>query len=113
MQRFRQVFSAILLASNLIGSAFPVAAQQPQSETQPSTHTYQCPTSRPTIPKPHATLSNNRHYINFDGATVHAPAFSFAAPAGASAHCGDGSYSFSQHPQGICSHHGGVSQWLR
>jgi hypothetical protein len=34
------------------------------------------------------------------------------APAGASALCRDGSYSFSAHRRGTCSHHGGVAQWL-
>jgi hypothetical protein len=34
------------------------------------------------------------------------------APPGATARCRDGSYSFSQHHQGTCSHHGGVSVWL-
>jgi Protein of unknown function (DUF3761) len=33
-------------------------------------------------------------------------------PAGATAECRDGSYSFSQHRRGTCSHHGGVSRWL-
>ena len=28
------------------------------------------------------------------------------------ARCRDGSYSFSQHRSGTCSHHGGVAQWL-
>ncbi len=36
-----------------------------------------------------------------------------AAPAGATAKCRDGTLSFSQHHQGTCSHHGGVSVWLR
>jgi hypothetical protein len=31
---------------------------------------------------------------------------------GASAVCRDGSYSYSQHRQGTCSHHGGVMKWL-
>ena len=31
---------------------------------------------------------------------------------GASAICRDGTYSYSQHRQGTCSHHGGVAQWL-
>ena len=35
-----------------------------------------------------------------------------AAPAGASARCRDGTYSFSAHRRGTCSHHGGVAQWL-
>ena len=33
-------------------------------------------------------------------------------PAGASARCRDGTYSFSQSRQGTCSHHGGVAEWL-
>jgi hypothetical protein len=36
-----------------------------------------------------------------------------AAPSGATALCRDGSYSFSRHRQGTCSHHGGVGQWLQ
>ena len=35
-----------------------------------------------------------------------------SAPPGASAKCRDGSYSFSQHHSGTCSHHGGVAVWL-
>jgi len=31
----------------------------------------------------------------------------------ASASCRDGTYSFSTHRQGTCSHHGGVGAWLR
>lgn len=34
------------------------------------------------------------------------------APPGATARCADGSYSYSQHHSGTCSHHGGVAQWL-
>ena len=33
-------------------------------------------------------------------------------PSGATAICNDGTYSFSQHRRGTCSHHGGVRQWL-
>ncbi|MGN6445408.1 GmrSD restriction endonuclease domain-containing protein [Amnibacterium sp.] len=35
------------------------------------------------------------------------------SPAGATARCRDGSYSFSAHRRGTCSHHGGVAVWLR
>jgi uncharacterized protein YgiM (DUF1202 family) len=35
-----------------------------------------------------------------------------AHPSGASAVCRDGTYSFSAHRRGTCSHHGGVSIWL-
>lgn len=33
-------------------------------------------------------------------------------PAGVTAICNDGSYSYSQHRSGTCSHHGGVAQWI-
>lgn len=36
-----------------------------------------------------------------------------AAPSGTTAECRDGTYSYSQHRQGTCSHHGGVAQWLQ
>ena len=35
-----------------------------------------------------------------------------APPPGATAKCRDGTYSFSQHHSGTCSHHGGVAVWL-
>ncbi len=35
-----------------------------------------------------------------------------APPPGATARCRDGSYSYSQHHSGTCSHHGGVAVWL-
>lgn len=35
------------------------------------------------------------------------------APAGATAECRDGTYSYSAHRRGTCSHHGGVKRWLR
>src|SRR2546422_197977 len=34
-------------------------------------------------------------------------------PPGASAICNDGTYSYSQHRRGTCSHHGGVARWLK
>ncbi|WP_405863554.1 DUF3761 domain-containing protein [Streptomyces sp. NBC_00005] len=34
------------------------------------------------------------------------------APAGATAQCSDGTYSYSAHRRGTCSHHGGVAVWL-
>jgi hypothetical protein len=35
-----------------------------------------------------------------------------ASPPGATALCRDGTYSYSQHHSGTCSHHGGVARWL-
>lgn len=35
-----------------------------------------------------------------------------SAPPGATALCRDGTYSYSKHHSGTCSHHGGVAKWL-
>lgn len=40
------------------------------------------------------------------------PIQSSSVPAGATAICKDGSYSFSASRSGTCSHHGGVAEWL-
>ena len=58
-------------------------------------------------------LQTHGRYKNIDGQSVHSPAKSKtgAAPAGASAQCGDGTFSFSKHARGTCSHHGGVANW--
>jgi len=44
--------------------------------------------------------------------TTSAPSTATGVPAGASARCVDGTYSFSRHRAGTCSHHGGVAKWL-
>lgn len=51
-------------------------------------------------------------YTNKDGRRVQSPTYSETVPPGATAQCRDGTYSFSQHRRGTCSHHGGVSRWL-
>ena len=56
--------------------------------------------------------SGSSYYTNVSGHHVHRPVFTSHAPRGASAHCADGSYSFSEHASGTCSHHGGVATWL-
>jgi hypothetical protein len=51
-------------------------------------------------------------YTNVDGNCISGPVDSPSGPPpGASARCGDGTYSFSQHRSGTCSHHGGVATW--
>jgi hypothetical protein len=59
-------------------------------------------------------LVEHGHYVNKAGAVVHSPAHALTgqAPAGASAKCRDGTFSFSLHRSGTCSHHGGVAAWL-
>jgi hypothetical protein len=78
------------------------------SATANATRT-QTPTQRPrTVPRP----VSGRSYVNVDGVRVPSPVFSNTKPAGASARCRDGSFSFSQHRRGTCSHHGGVAEWF-
>ena len=66
-----------------------------------------------TNAKSNAIIGNGT-YVNSYGQTIRRPAYTTngQAPAGASAQCADGSYSFSAHRRGTCSHHGGVAQWV-
>jgi len=54
----------------------------------------------------------NGTYVNTAGNTVCSPYSAPSTPAGATAQCRDGTYSFSQSRSGTCSHHGGVSVWF-
>jgi len=49
------------------------------------------------------------YYKNAYGQCVQSPS---TAPAGATAKCRDGTYSYSQHASGTCSYHGGVAVWI-
>jgi hypothetical protein len=63
----------------------------------------------------HETTSTctNGTYINSSGNTVCNPEESSTGPpAGATAECEDGTFSFSEHHSGTCSSHGGVKRWL-
>lgn len=63
-------------------------------------------------PPPAAPTCTNGTYVNTAGSTVCRPEVSTTAPSGATAKCGDGTYSFSQSRRGTCSSHGGVAAWL-
>lgn len=59
-----------------------------------------------------SSCDESTHYVNSDGACVPRPVTAATPPAGATAKCVDGTYSFSQHAQGTCSGHGGIAQRL-
>ncbi len=63
-------------------------------------------------PSSSAQKPSPRYYTNKDGQRVQSPTYYDKAPAGATAQCRDGTYSFSQNHRGTCSHHGGVAKWL-
>jgi len=79
-------------------------------QTTESTSGNATSTQRPRRTLPPAT--SGRSYVNVDGVRVPSPVFSETKPAGATARCRDGSYSFSQHRRGTCSYHGGVAEWF-
>ena len=98
---------AALLAP-VVAPAKPPRAGGPPSASAPAPAS----AARAAPAAPH--LVEDGHYRNVDGDVVHSPAHTDTgvAPAGASAQCRDGSFSFSAHRRGTCSHHGGVARWL-
>ncbi len=95
---------ALLLSLLLIGGAGAAYAQlAPPSSA----------TSQKAEPN-EANLQTHDHYKNKAGQEVHSPAKSVdgKVPAGSTAECRDGSYSFSKNRRGTCSGHGGVANWL-
>jgi hypothetical protein len=96
------ILSTILLAFALL---LPAAADARSPRHHATTEASQSNESQ---------LVEHGRYTNKNGETVHSPAHTKdgKAPAGASAQCGDGTYSFSRSHRGTCSHHGGVASWL-
>lgn len=98
----------------------PASTGSPTPTFSPSTVTVTTP---PAPPVPAATTAGSGggqatgdcgadYYRNVDGNCVHRPVQGGDnPPAGATAKCNDGTYSFSQHRSGTCSHHGGVAIW--
>jgi hypothetical protein len=89
----------LILNLMLLVSLLPV---WPQAQSKPTAS----PTSQATAPAAGGSCTAD-HYRNSDGVCVHRPVKNQGGvPQGATAQCGDGSYSFSQHRSGTCSHHG-------
>ena len=118
----KQILSAILLAAVIFptaGCSINTALNTDNVSTgvksttpvvtPPSTGKVSPPVFNTTtvpVPAPSGT------YKNVDGNLIPSPYAAPSAPIGASARCRDGTYSFSQHRSGTCSHHGGVAEWL-
>ncbi len=115
------LFIAIGISSNnsqpSVGMA-PVVIAPIQSQNAVAVPKISSPSSSIEKPIIHDTfqstqdgLLNNNYYTNSQGDSVHSPAYSNSVPVGATAKCGDGTYSFSENHRGTCSHHGGVTVW--
>ena len=61
-----------------------------------------------------AAPAQGRGYVNSQGQWVSSPTRTpdNRPPAGATAQCRDGTFSFSRSRRGTCSYHGGVARWL-
>lgn len=59
-----------------------------------------------------APACRSGYYENSSGNCVKRPTAAARQPAGATAKCRDGTWSFSQHHSGTCSGHKGVARWL-
>jgi hypothetical protein len=115
-----------LLSTAILSFAFGASIAQAQRAPDPAPlprHQLAAPAEKPRPEElrrilgaepDEGELLSHRHYKAKDGHEVHSPAKSTRdqVPAGASAKCRDGTYSFSQHRRGTCSHHGGVAIWL-
>ncbi len=89
----------------------PVAEPTPKPAVNaPTLAPAPAPAPKPK-PAPVQTAPNGT-YTNTAGNEVPSPYHAPSAPAGASAQCRDGTYSFSQSRRGTCSGHGGVAEWL-
>lgn len=106
MKRRHLLLAYWLAACALIIGAQPAWARQPAPPASAASAVAHDPNE--------TQLQEHGHYVNKSARVVHSPAHSIngTAPDGASAKCRDGTYSFSQHHRGTCSHHGGVAQWL-
>jgi len=104
-------------STNTATTITPPKVQSETTQTQTPVQTapvQSSPASNDTNDSTSSPADNcpNGTYVNSDGITVCNPYSAPTAPAGATAQCVDGTYSFSLHRSGTCSHHGGVAQWL-
>lgn len=86
-------------------------AQTTPTETPKTPVTTPAPAPAAT-PAPASKSCPSGYYLNVDNNCIQSPTAAPSAPAGATAKCADGTYSFSAHRSGTCSHHGGVAEWL-
>jgi hypothetical protein len=105
--------SSSTITPEVANTAAASAATQAIPAAQPQTQTATPAQIAPQVEQ-NPTLSSQNYYTNVSGNTVHSPAYTSdgSVPSGATAECRDGTYSFSEHRSGTCSHHGGVMRWL-
>jgi uncharacterized protein DUF3761 len=91
----------------LAGASLALAAGAATAQGSTTAHQVAKSTSHAVAPD----LAGCRvgYYKNVNGVCVKRPGHD---PRGATAKCRDGTYSYSRHASGTCSHHGGVLRWI-
>ena len=95
-----------------ITTAHPPAIAEQSTSGSGSSSSGNVPPAHPRRERSATADAGGDTYINSFGEEVPRPRRSKSVPAGASARCADGTYSFSRNRRGTCSHHGGVAEWL-
>lgn len=93
-------------------TAAPAAVPTTRAAAPPRAADPTTPAAQQQQPQQQNTGCGGDYYVNSSGNCVHRPVTAPAPPAGATAKCNDGTYSFSQHRSGTCSGHRGVAEWL-
>lgn len=111
-------------AATATPTAIPSLTPTPSPTPSPTPILTPSPTPKPTpVPTVKPQVQQNTYqapvidagcgtYTNSAGQQVARPCPANDVPAGATARCRDGTYSYSQSRRGTCSSHGGVAQWL-
>jgi len=89
--QMRQIFATVVAGLLILFCYHAVDARSPYNE---------------------ADLKSHRYYENRDHHWVHSPSQTYSGqrPPDSSAQCADGTYSFSEHRRGTCSHHGSLAR---
>jgi hypothetical protein len=98
MRSIPKRIAIVLVAALLGGTAAAGASASPQTHGATAQHAAAT-----------GITCKRGYYRNSSGRCVKRPG---RDPAGATAKCRDGTYSYSQHASGTCSHHGGVARWI-
>lgn len=106
-----------ILFAGLLTLSLPLFAAEPAYDNYLPASPASAGINRPVAHIHHVAANDHeiggagQGYTNVDGNRVHSPVHSSSRPPEATAKCRDGSWSFSQHHRGTCSHHGGVESW--
>jgi uncharacterized protein DUF3761 len=106
--KFRRLWPLLSIALSLVLASGPTSIASAKSHTTKS----KAAAGKSSHAEEKNAKPEGKGYTNVDGKHVKSPTKAAAPPKGSTARCRDGSYSFSAHRSGTCSHHGGVADWL-